>query len=667
MKEYLLLVIGALTSISANTQNLEYGRVDKIDFTLVEEELIEKQEAIVILKKEYIDFERSDEGELIQRRMVHERIKINSVAGLKYATRKIPLYLEDGKIGEEFKFLKAATYNLVDGRIKRTKIKSSAVFKEDISDQYRLKSFTMPNVKIGSVIEYSYVIESSYAVIDNIILQYDIPILNIDVALINERYRYELNLNPRATYIPKIEKTEGKRSYTTTTKTRSGIYVTSTEYKRRTYDRKIKITSIKGSNVPPLISEPMAGNINNYRSEIIVELVKATKDVNGGLALNDWETITNSIMLNKNFGDQLKTTFFNQDVESTIKKIKTDLKKMKFIFHFVKQKVKWNGKYGKYTRNGVEEAYKIGSGDVAEINLLLTSMLKSAGLEAYPVLVSTKNNGIPFYPTKDGFNYVIAGVKKGNETYLLDATEKYTAINILPNRILNWKGRLLKSDGSSEWVDLFNNEVSKEIIFIKAEFKNKEIKFKTKKRLTQYFALNTRHKYSDQTISSIQDDLKDGDSTIEISKVDIENMDIEDAPLTISYEGTVSNLSEQIGDRLFITPLLTEVKKENPFKLEKRKYLLDLEFPFSRKTIVNLKIPEGYELEFLPESVKLVYNDGLGSYSYKTSKANGTIVVVVDYDLDIYLIEPEDYGVFRNFFIDIVAKNAERIVLRRIK
>lgn len=91
-----------------------------------------------------------------------------------------------------------------------------------------------------------------------------------------------------------------------------------------------------------------------------------------------------------------------------------------------------------------QKAYTDKTGNVAEINLMLTSMLRYAGLEANPVLISTRSNGIAYYPTIAAFNYVVSAVDISGELVLLDATEKYSNINVLPFRDLNWIGRLVK-------------------------------------------------------------------------------------------------------------------------------------------------------------------------------------------------------------------------------
>jgi hypothetical protein len=58
------------------------------------------------------------------------------------------------------------------------------------------------------------------------------------------------------------------------------------------------------------------------------------------------------------------------------------------ILNYVKATVKWNDYYGFSCDDGVKTAYKNKLGNVAEINLMLTAMLRTAGLKANPVLVS---------------------------------------------------------------------------------------------------------------------------------------------------------------------------------------------------------------------------------------------------------------------------------------
>ncbi|MGB1232516.1 MAG: transglutaminase domain-containing protein, partial [Winogradskyella sp.] len=211
--------------------------------------------------------------------------------------------------------------------------------------------------------------------------------------------------------------------------------------------------SFEGSNIEALkADEPYVTNINNYRGGTKFELAQTNFITIGGEYKNytsSWEGVSKQIFNSISFGEELiKSNYYKKDLEKILAIAKNDSEKIGLIFDFVKSKVKWNGYYGKYTGNGVRKAYKENSGNVADINLMLTSMLRSSGLNAYPVLVSSRGNGVPLFPTLDGFDYVISMVKFQDDSYvLLDASEFYSLPNVLTRRALNWKGRVVTKNG----------------------------------------------------------------------------------------------------------------------------------------------------------------------------------------------------------------------------
>ena len=87
-------------------------------------------------------------------------------------------------------------------------------------------------------------------------------------------------------------------------------------------------------------------------------------------------------------------------------------------------------------------------------------------MNASPVLVSTKSNGVPLFPTTDGFNYIIAAVSFGDGYVLMDASERYSLPNMLPPRALNWQGRLISKNGSAAWLNLSSGTKSIEDNFV---------------------------------------------------------------------------------------------------------------------------------------------------------------------------------------------------------
>ena len=346
---------------------------------------------------------------------VHERIKIYDKEGFDYATISQLLYKSGGD-KESISGLKAYTYNLENGKVVKSKMEKSAVFSTALNKYRDEEKFTLPNVKEGSVVEYQYLITSPfYYSIDEVDLQYDIPIKKQEVSIATPEYFVFNKRSKGYHYIPMES-------------TKKSVSVSGSNY---TND----ISTFKASNIPALKDdEPYTGNINNYRAGLIFEI---TAIVIPGQThkyfSTTWKDVTKTIYKSSNFGNELKKiNYFKDDLATILSEAKSPSQKIGAIFNFVKSKVKWNSYYGIGTNKGVKKAYKEGTGNVAEINLMLTSMLRAAGLEANPVLVSTRSKGFPFFPTIDGFNYDLGlgGIHASVKGMVNDACDEYEILDL---------------------------------------------------------------------------------------------------------------------------------------------------------------------------------------------------------------------------------------------
>ena len=73
---------------------------------------------------------------------------------------KFSLY-ETGSEQRKIADLKAVTYNLVDGKVVKTKLDNDNIYEEK-SNNYNIEKFAFPQVKEGSIIELSYTIVSDF-------------------------------------------------------------------------------------------------------------------------------------------------------------------------------------------------------------------------------------------------------------------------------------------------------------------------------------------------------------------------------------------------------------------------------------------------------------------------------------------------------------------------
>ena len=90
----------------------------------------------------------------------YTRIKILKKSAYNYANISVPFYRFSANQEEIVRDIQARTYNLKDGSMQYQEMGKSAIFEEKRSDKVYLSKFTLPNIHEGSVIEYSYTIES---------------------------------------------------------------------------------------------------------------------------------------------------------------------------------------------------------------------------------------------------------------------------------------------------------------------------------------------------------------------------------------------------------------------------------------------------------------------------------------------------------------------------
>ncbi|MBE9490502.1 MAG: transglutaminase domain-containing protein, partial [Bacteroidetes bacterium] len=504
--------------------------------------------------------------------------------------------------------------------------------------------------------------------VDEFKFQHDIPIKKIEAKFEAPEY-FNFKVNTKG-FLPIIPKNKSKRDkITLNSKSRSNFGVSNTKFSSEDIEFTKNISSYNLSNIPALKDEPHVNNIDNYRSSVKYEL-SFTKfpDSNIEYYSTTWEDVVKTIYKSPNFGVELnKSSYYKDDINALIGSVSDPIKRISLIFNYVKSKVKWNGYYSKYTNDGVRKAYKEHAGNIAEINLMLTSMLRHVGLNANPVLVSTRNNGIPLFPTREGYNYVICGVEMSNKIVLLDATSKYSTPNILPFRTLNWEGRVIREQGSSALIGLYPKEKSKNTISMMVNLsENGDIEGKVRNINTNHGAMLYRNKYNGVDENDFLEKLENKYGGIEINDFEVKNSNDLSKPIMESFTFFKESQADIIGNKIYFSPLFYLKTKENPFKLEKREIPVDFGYPRSKKNIIIISLPKGYKVETLPQPKNLVLPDNLGSYSYNISVNLDSIQLVINTQINESIISPLYYEALKEYFKLYIEKENEQIVLTKI-
>ncbi|WGD35275.1 DUF3857 domain-containing protein [Olleya sp. YS] len=682
MKKSLLLLSLLLITIVSNAQDFKFGKVSKKELEEKVHPESPEVNAVVLFKKQRTTFPFYQKEGFTQEINVHERIKIYNKEGYDWATKRIKLYNENNSKREKITNLKGYTYTLVNGKIQKFKLDKDKVYDEDTNKYWKRATFTMPSLAEGCIVEFEYTIKSPFLSIDDVVLQYDIPINILEVEIVTPEYfNYNKVVNPRSSFIPNISESKKNRTEEISSRNRgsnstqnsgslTGGGTKNTKYINTSkFSFSENIVTILENNVPALLDEPFTGNIDNYRATVAFEYAfYKGPDNNVKDFSTTWDKVTETIYKSDDFGGQLDNkSYFEEDVDALVSNAKSHSEKIQLIFDHVKNKVKWNDYVGFTSENGVKKAYNEGVGNVGDINLMLTAMLRHANINANPVLISTRDNGVPFFPTRSGFNYVICAVEQEGKLMLLDATQQFSKPDVLPITAINWQGRLIREDGSSTWVNLNPNIVSKEIVFANVKL-NEDLSAEGKARrvLTNYQAYRYRNSNANKSNDNLVLNLENDNPGLTVSNLEVKNAKLATKPVSQSYDYIFETAAEKIGDNIYISPLIFLGQEENPFTQESRNYPIDFICPISDKHTIVIAIPEGYQVETIPENTALDFNSGSASFSYLIKQTGNNIQLIVNLNINNTIIMPADYQNFKKFYQMMVEKNSEKIVLKKV-
>ena len=648
--------------IKINAQNFELGKVSIAELKEKQHPKDTSAVAAVLFKNGKTSFDYSLKNGFVAITEVTMRIKIYKKEGSDWANFTLPYYVGYEHYNDDVvKFSNAATYNFENGSVVKTKLNSEGSFKKNVNEYWNEASITLPNVKEGSVIEFKYVLKT-----ENIV---KFPVFNFQDKIPVNYAEYTTNIPGFFTYKPiqvgfidiKMDSKVVDGSFSFDDKNSQTVNLSFRQLK----------TKYTADNIPALKEENFVDNIQNYQSSLHHELEKTNfPDEKEKNYSKDWDGVAKTIYADKEFGNELQeSSYLLNDVKTILKDIDSKEERLVAVFKFVQSRMNWNNDNGYYTDKGVKQAYLDRTGNVSEINFILISMLKLAGLDASPVLVSTREHGIPVFPNRTVFNYVVASVVIDGKQVLLDATHKYTTQNILPLNVLNWKGRLIKQEGISQEVDLVPAKTSGKYYTLMLKMDNTgKLEGKYRLQMTDYDAYSFREKFAemntDTYLEKTENDLggiKIQDYFIDNKKTDLAN------PILENFTFTTSNHCDIIGDKIYINPMLFFTQIHNPFVQEKRQMPIYFGYPKQERYNVSFEIPEGYTVESIPQPMRISTDGKELSFLINTVSQGSKIQLLVTKEINVAIVSADFYGAIKEFYQKMIDKQNEKIVLKKIQ
>lgn len=646
---FALLLCSTLFSFSQERQTAEFGKPTESDFELQIYEKDSTAAAVVLFEQGYFQFETvGDYIKLIKN--VYRKVKIFDSKQFNGGSVDIPLLVSDGT-SEKVTRYNALTHN---GTVK-TYVSTDAIFVTSIPEVGRVCRIVFPNVKNGSIIEYTYRLESPFFFnLNGWEFQGDLPkIYSEFISNLAGNYRYKSVIygnHPLYFHSSKIEKNCFRPA--------------------EHYSAGDCVTSVYSMiDVPAFHKENYMLSASNYISRIDFEPREFVSHFGTTIKFsNDWKDVDKLFKKGEYVGKQLnKQSYFKRRLPDSILSKSDALEKAKAVYSFIQNHYSWNGRYYS-SETQVKDAFDLKKGSVPEINLSLINALNAADLDAKLMLLSTRQNGLPteLYPVMTKFNYTVAILTIEGETYLLDATNKQAPFGIIPFQALNVQGRVMDFKKGSYWMPI--EPFEQNIHYVNSQITADEsgsFKGTVNQANYGYIALAKRNSIEEENVEEYIKNAQNEKAGIEINDYKVEDLNLIEKPLKESYSVVIE--PESVGDKVIISPFFHKTYiAENPFKMKERSYPMDFGFPFTNTYLVSIDLDNVYEIEQLPKntSIKLPGDDGECTVTYITE--GNKINIRFNMKLSEYRFQPNAYESLKEFFAAMITMlKGESIILKR--
>lgn len=541
----------------------------------------------------------------------HYLIKILKTGGLNKANITIPLRKGASEL-QTLVSIKASSYNISNNKIQETQVNMRDVLTEK-NKYYDEKKLTIPNVRVGTIIEVEYTLEDPFFAYNfhTWEFQSDIPKVSSEYwATVPGNYVYNITWRGFLKFT-KNESTIIKECFSLAgQKSDCGVYKFAME------------------NIPAFKEEAYMTAKSNFLSAVYFELSEYRSPYGRiDKVTKEWKDADNEINSEPRIGGQLKKgKDIIESIQPELKLITDPLEKAKRIYSFINTHFLWNEYLGAFSDDGIKKAFDKKTGNIGDINLSLIAAMRAAGLNVELALLSTRTNGVitELHPVITDFNYVVAKVNIGDKSYLADASNPYLPFGMLPFRCLNGKTRVFPEKAPSYWYDIVPAEKFKEITVMNLTLgQDGTLKGTVENSYYGYTAYDKRSDFAsfnnqDEYLADLKKDMK----LVTINSFELTGEDIYEPKVTHKFDLEIDAL-DQLSDGFMFNPFLLDKMETNPFKLSERLYPVNFGTAQEQTIILNLTYPDSFMLVEKPERNALTIPGGGGKFLFEITD-NGT-------------------------------------------
>ncbi|HEX7285287.1 MAG TPA: DUF3857 domain-containing protein [Candidatus Angelobacter sp.] len=598
----------------------------------------------------YRQVDRDDTGQT-----AHEynyfRIKILTEEGRKHADVEIPFFKEDGM---NISGLKARTIE-PDGTIINFEGKA---YEKSIAKarglKFMAKTFTLPNVQVGSVLEYYYTLDlpERYVFDSHWILSNELFIKHAKFSL----KPYTSSYSPIRVFW-----------------TWKGLPPDSGQ-PRQGNDRVVRL---EVNNVPAFHTEDYMPPENELKSR--VDFTYTDEDVDPdpakfwkrkGKKLND--NVESFVGKRKAMEEAVAQIVSPSDPpEVKVRKIYDKVQSIRNTSYEVQKTEQERKRDKEKPVSNVEELWKKQVGNGVQLTWLFLALVRAAGIEAYPVLASDRKNYF-FHPNSldaQKLNSNVVLVKLGDKEIYCDPGAAFTPFGLLEWPETGVRALRLDKDGGT-WVQTMIPEASASRVERKANFTLSpagDLEGKVTINFTGLEGMQRRvqERLEDDSARKkfLEDQAKEYiPAASEVELTNKPDWGSSSTPLVAEYNVKIPGWASGAGRRALFPMGIFSATEKRVFDHTERVHPIYFEFPFEKVDDIHVTLPPGWQVSSVPQAQDLSNN--AVAYVVKAEKGKDSMHLTRTLRVGLMLVEAKNYPTLRDFFHTVRQGDEQQIVLQ---
>lgn len=628
MKTLCALVPLLLTINFVWAQPQPYGQVDDNQLKITECPFEKNASAMVLFDVSEVRYHFES---IYMKR--HRRIKIFNQKGTEQGDIKLEYLNHNDELITD---LQAETVNLENGKTVYTPVDKKNIYVQAVDKYHSATVFSFPNVKPGSIIEYSYLLSTPYP--------YNYPDWEFqgDIPTQFSQFDAEFDEYPLGVF---------KKGH-----------------------RKFVIDSAVEKNPKKLHHIWAMKDVPSFKEEQFTPASEADYQsirFREAHLKNTWADIGKGILNDVDFGGQMNRTLPGEEpIIAQAKALKSVDEQIAYLFNTVRNTMTWNKTSQWYTIDGTRKAWTKKTGNATEINLILYHLLTAVGVQHLQFAIfstSAKNQVMANYPSYYNLKKtaLVCSVDSTHQ-YVLDASGKRNSYNDIPVGMLGTYALTIDPAINVFGVTRFNpGEPTTDITYVEADIlPSGNLKGTALLSTSSYTKQLKLGVYDLVGEKAYKDAFKAGNNQLDITSIKLENTDVDTLPLkeSLDFKQELTGSDDKF---IYFSPNIFTGIGANPFSSDTR--LNSIDFKYLSKVVIDgrYKIPEGYKVESHPESMMVYMPDKSITFKRVAGEMDGYVIVnyVINYKRATY--DVAEYPELHEFYKKMFELLNEQIVLKK--